>query len=311
MTTADFAFALLRVNVAASGAIALVFALRGMTRRWFGPHLGYGLWLLVPIAAAGALAPGPAHGLASAVGGAGKDWISAGARATVLCGFWAAGVFAAAMVGTWRQFRFALAARAGRAGPAVVGAILPRLVVPSDFAERHSAEERRLIRAHELAHIERGDARWNAFATLATWACWFNPLAHAALSAMRLDQEMACDATALEGRSALRRTYAETLLRASRAGLSAPFVSHLGAGARPLELRLRTLLGSRPPQGRRDAGLAGLAGLCLATFAVAWAFQPPYPAPAQEVVILMQLDPPDPALAARVYQSLPKAPGER
>ena len=308
MTTADLAFALLRVNIAASAAIALVLALRGPARRWFGPHLGYGLWLLVLIAAAGARAPGPADGPASAISGAGKHWLSAGAHSSVLSALWAAGAILTAILAAWRQLRFAAAERAGRAGPAVVGIIQPRLVAPRDFAERYSAEERRLIRAHELAHVARGDARWNAAATLATWTCWFNPLAHVALGVMRLDQEMACDATVLDERPASRRAYAETLLRTSPAGGGAPLVSCLLASAHPLEMRLLTLLQDRAPQGRRDAGLAALAGLCLAAFVAAWAFQPPYPTPAEETVILIQLSPPAPTLAAWVEKNLPPAP---
>ena len=57
----------------------------------------------------------------------------------------------------WRAQRaFLRAARDGRAGPAVLGLIRPRIVMPADDG-RYAAEERALIRAHEREHIARRD----------------------------------------------------------------------------------------------------------------------------------------------------------
>jgi beta-lactamase regulating signal transducer with metallopeptidase domain len=307
MTSADVVLALLRMNLDASAAIALALALRGRARRWFGPHLAYRLWLIVPVAALGAFAPGPANGPASALVGDGKTWLLAGAHARLLVALWAAGAVASAILAFGRQLSFAAAERAGRAGPAVVGIIAPRLVAPRDIAARYSVEERRLIRAHELAHMVRGYTRWNAVATLASWISWFNPLAHVALRLMRFDQEMACDATVLETGLVSRRAYAQTLLRASSAGPVAPFARLLSSRGRSLETRIRTLLHGRTPQRREDAGLAGLAGVCLTMFAAAWACQPPYAARAlRESVVQIDFGPPPPTLTMRIYQTLPE-----
>lgn len=312
MTTADFAFALARINLAASVAVALVMLLRGPVRRCFGPHLAYGLWLLPLIAAAGALTQGPADGPAAQVLSTGRDWLATDAHAERLCAVWAAGAVLAAALAAWRQARFAAAERAGRAGPAVVGMIQPRLVVPRDFAERFTAEQRRLVRAHELAHVERGDPRWNAVAALAAWACWFNPLTWAALHCLRIDQEMACDATVVEARPTSRRAYARTLAQVSPSGLTGPLVSCLLDRGHPLEVRLHALLQDRPTQGRQDAGLAGLVALAAATFAAAWALQPPAFTPAaQPTLTLVQFNSPTPALTAWVYENLPPRPGPR
>ncbi|HEY3798459.1 MAG TPA: M56 family metallopeptidase [Caulobacteraceae bacterium] len=307
MTSADLLLALARLNLAASAAVLLVLALRGAARRWIGPHLAYRLWLLVPVAAAGALLPGPGDGPAGALDAVASGRVT-GTSTDLLFWLWTAGFVAAVSLGAWRHWRFALAERAGRAGPAVLGVIQPRLVVPRDFARRYSPDERRLIRAHELAHIERGDARCNALAALAVSACWFNPLALVAMRAMRFDQELACDATVLTGAGVQRRAYAETLLNAAPAALQAPFVSHLHGEARSLETRLRTLMQPRTPDWRGDAGLAGLVALGAVVFAAAWWVQPPSIPPAMQTLVVVSLDPPSAATRAWVYADLPKRP---
>src|SRR6185437_11079103 len=192
MTTAELLVALARANLAAGAAIVAVLALRSPARRAFGAHLAYALWLMVPAAAAGVLtpalgSPGLVPALAGA-GAAGRSWLAAPGRAQGLAALWLAGFAASAALALWRQSRFAAAARAGRAGPAVAGLLRPRLIMPSDFDARFSPAEQRLIRAHELAHIERQDGRVAALAVVAGWVCWFNPLAPAALAAFRTDQ---------------------------------------------------------------------------------------------------------------------------
>jgi beta-lactamase regulating signal transducer with metallopeptidase domain len=306
--SADLILALLRCNLAAAAGVLVVLAARGPARAWFGAHVGYALWLLVPFAASAALLPGPVRAVAPDVSPPGRDWVSAGAHAPELLAVWALGAVASAALGFWSQLRFAAAERAGLAGPAVVGVVQPRIVAPRGFRERFSAEERWLIRSHELAHIERGDLGWNALATLATWACWFNPLAHVARQAMRFDQELACDATVLAGRPDQRRAYAEALLRALPASPTAPFANNWRSG--PFEARIRTLLADRPTASRQDAGVAALIALGVATFAVCWAAQPPAaaraagPAEVHERVILIELQPANPSLAAWAFPPL-------
>jgi beta-lactamase regulating signal transducer with metallopeptidase domain len=161
----------------------------------------------------------------------------------------------------------------------VAGILQPRLVIPADFARRFSDEERRLIRAHEIAHIERHDCRLGALAVAAGWICWFNPLAWLAVSAFRGDQEFACDATVMERLPRARRAYAETMLRAQPLAQEAAFVLHWRAGGRGLESRLQMLARRPPSQLRRDLGLAALITLCAGSFGAAWATQPPPPRP--------------------------------
>jgi len=307
--TAELLAAFARCNVAAGAAILVVLSLRAPLRRWFGAGRAYAAWLIVPLAAIGSLMP--AHLAAGAAGPieATNDrvvgWLSTGGHARALALLWLGGALAAITVAVWRHQRFAAAVRAGRAGPAAVGVIQPRLVTPADFAQRFTAAERRLVRAHELAHIDRLDARYNAAAALATWLCWFNPLLHLGVRAMRLDQELACDATVLARLPSARRLYAETLLRTHPVAAAPVLGCQWSSRAHPLEARIR-MLAVTPGQARQDLGLAVLVAAWAAAFVVAWAVRPPARAAAEgPTVILLELAPPreaDAKLDAAVYR---------
>src|ERR1700753_2325849 len=136
---ADVLIALARANLAASLAIVLVFMVRTPVRRWFGAQLAYAAWILVPIAAAGSLTPldVSARPLASArqVSLAAKAWLATGPDAFLIA-LWLIGVVAGLAWVPGSQYRYSQAARDGQAGPAVFGVIAPRLVTPSDYAQR-------------------------------------------------------------------------------------------------------------------------------------------------------------------------------
>jgi beta-lactamase regulating signal transducer with metallopeptidase domain len=101
-------------------------------------------------------------------------------------------------------------------GPLALGLLDRRIVVPSDFATRYSAEEQRLALDHELIHHRRGDIWFNHLALLFLGLNWFNPLAWAAFRAFRIDQELACDA-AVAARSPrqARHDYASALIKSA------------------------------------------------------------------------------------------------
>lgn len=315
MTMAELLIGLARANLAAGAAILMVLALRAPARRAFGAHVAYGLWLIVPAAAAGALtpaaigSPGWAPAIAAA-GESGRAWLAGAGHASSLAALWLLGFSASAALALWRQSRFAAAARAGRAGPAVTGVLRPRLVVPADFGQRFSEAERRLIRAHELAHIDRQDGRVAALAVAATWICWFNPLAHVALRLFRADQELACDATVMARMPKARRAYAAAMLATEPAARAVVFGCAWLALEHPLATRLAALAHRAPDEMRDSFGIGVMSTLALTSFAAAWAAQPPPPQPAQatpgETVILMELSPPAPQEAAWVYRAAPR-----
>jgi beta-lactamase regulating signal transducer with metallopeptidase domain len=280
---AEILLALLRANIAASLAIVAVLLLRGPARRLFGAQAAYALWLAVPAAMTGALfaltARAAPAGAAQALNHAAELWLSGRDHADELLVLWAVGVLAGLTFVVCSQRRFLLAARAGRAGPAVVGVINARLVTPADFAERFTVEERRLIRAHERAHIDRRDPRANALVVLIQCLGWFNPILHLAARALRLDQELACDAAVVAQAPRSRRRYAETLLRSQLASAGRPPLGcHWAArGVHPLEARITMLSRPSPPQGRQDLGLLVLLLLGAGAGLAAWAVQPAQP----------------------------------
>ena len=262
--------ALAGVNLAAGLAILLVLAARLFVRRSFGPEVAYGLWAIPPAAGLATLLPARvADGLqlAPATGQA--------SHAAVLLAVWLVGAVIAALWLAALQIRFLHLARAGLTGPAVIGVIAPRLVMPRDDGA-YSDAERALVRAHEREHIARGDPRANALLAAVQCLCWFNPLVHLAAGLIRLDQELACDAAVVRRRGVAKAAYARALLKVQMTSGALPLGARwLANGAHPLELRIASL--ARPPH--RD-GLTGpilvLAALAVAVVA-AWAGQPPVP----------------------------------
>jgi beta-lactamase regulating signal transducer with metallopeptidase domain len=264
---------LLRANLLGALAVLAVFAARLAVRRQFGPEVAYRLWAIPPLTAAATLLPlktfkGAAviHPLANLVPGEFAPWLFAAWTAGIL-------VVAAAM---WRaQAAFLRAARRGTAGPAVVGVVAPKLIMPPDDG-RYTNEERTLIRAHEREHILRKDPRDGALIAILQCLAWFNPLVHAAAHIARLDQELACDAAVLRRHPRSRTLYAKTLLKTQLAGAALPLGCYWPArGRHPLEVRVALL--AHPAA---DASLAGPILILTASVtaaALAWAAEPPTP----------------------------------
>lgn len=230
--------AFLEAHLAATAAIVAVLAARAPARRSLGAGLAYRLWMVPPAVGLAAFAlffvrtgPDPlVAGLAQHVWAV-KPAVVAWALGALALG----GRFLAA------QARFQAELRAGRAGPAVVGLISPRIVMPPDDGA-YAPEELELIRAHERAHVERKDPRAVAFMAIAQCLCWFNPLIHAAAHFLRLDQELACDLSVVLSRPKARGLYARTLLKTQLAATPLPFGCYWPArGKHPLEVRVALL----------------------------------------------------------------------
>jgi beta-lactamase regulating signal transducer with metallopeptidase domain len=263
---------LIRVNLAGAAAILVVLACRAPARRLVGPEMAYRLWAAPPLAALATLMPAPvvegvppADVLASAV----KDW------SEPALGAWALGIALMLAALGWAQQRFVTAARAGRAGPSVVGVISPRIYMPPDDG-RYTAEERAVIRAHEHEHVVRSDPRAGALACALQVLCWFNPLVHLGAHAMRLDQELACDAAVLRRRPHDRVLYARTLLKTQLDAQMLPLGCRWPAkGLHPLEVRVGLLKSPVRYDGMAGPILIAM-GLTILTV-TAWSVQPPAP----------------------------------
>ena len=251
---AVIASAFLLANAVGAAAVAAVALARIPARRVVGPSAAYNLWILPPLA--GFLTP-----LVVLIQHANSP-ISApplGLPLPMLATVWALGVLAVGATFTAAQARFMAEVRAGRAGPAVVGLIYPRLVLPTDDAG-YTPEERELIRAHEREHVARKDPRAAALAALLQALCWFNPLVHLAAYLLRLDQELACDAAVIRSRPDARTLYGETLLKTQLAATPLPFGCYWPArGLHPLEVRIGLLKRRKGAGGRSDGAAVVLA----------------------------------------------------
>lgn len=160
-------------------------------------------------------------------------------------------------------------------GPAVIGALLPRVVLPADFALRFTAEEQALILAHERNHLRTGDAQINALTTALQCVFWFNPLVHIGARLLRIDQEIACDAAVLTRFPVARRAYGEAMLKTQLAPHAPPLGCHWPASAnKQLKERFVMLKEHRQGRARRLAGGAAVAALALGAGVAAWASQP-------------------------------------
>ncbi len=272
-------------------AVSLV---RVPLRGTLGARATYWLWVTVPASALAVALPRAGHKPATAVSGIAWDafglawdritsWIAvihgSGPPSAVVCAVWAlgAGAVFACMVLRQRSFVRSLGTLIllpdgtwrgrGVTEPLLLGALHPRVLVPLDFEQRYSAEEREFVLAHERAHVRRGDTLANAFG--AAWLCifWFNPVMFWAIRLLRLDQDLACDAAVLAAAGRGRRgRYAEALLKtqlAGEGGFPLPLACHWRS-VHPLRQRIAALRG--PIAGRIRHGIGTL---CVATLVAA------------------------------------------
>jgi beta-lactamase regulating signal transducer with metallopeptidase domain len=245
---AFIASAFVLANVVGGAAVAAVAVLRLPIRRLIGPSAAYNLWILPPLAAFVtpiALLISHANTPVGAV-------FELPVPAAVLGLVWVLGAVTLSLIFAVAQARFMAEVRAGRAGPAVIGLIYPRIVLPSEDSG-YTAQERELIRAHEREHVARKDPRAAALAALLQCLCWFNPLVHLAAYLLRLDQELACDAAVMRSRPQARGLYAQTLLKTQLAHTPLPFGCYWPArGLHPLEVRIGLLKRRNGLLGRSD-----------------------------------------------------------
>ncbi len=271
----------------ASVLILIVLLIRRPVARIFGARAAYALWLApalrlvlpplpdpAPIAAA--VSPGTAY-WTLVIEPAGQQFAP---LASILLTIWVGGallMLAVHLVAHRRFLRAALAA--GRPlsvdgvsvdvvatgtidGPMATGLFHPLILVPHDFEQRFTPEQRRFALLHEQLHHKRGDIWASAAALLAGSILWFNPLTYVALGAFRRDMESACDASLLgsAGRDAAP-AYAETILHCA----ARPVPRSLCALTSIDELKGRlTMIASNHGKFAKLSGLMLAGGLVLA-----------------------------------------------
>jgi beta-lactamase regulating signal transducer with metallopeptidase domain len=85
----------------------------------------------------------------------------------------------------------------GATVPMTWGVFRPVILLPRE-ADGWDDERRRVVLAHELAHVRRWDALTQWIAHLALAVYWFNPLVWVAVRKLREEREHACDDAVLE-----------------------------------------------------------------------------------------------------------------
>ncbi len=290
--------------------IALVLVLRGPVGRYFGARTAYVLWVVpflrlilpplvlpapekVPVAIAPVdLSQFPASDLQSSalqsvgsVATKSPHWLPL--LEAMLVAIWLSGVviYIVLRLAAYRRLRAQLlidARTVGEVGgvrlietpatcsPLAFGVVDKVIALPIGFMALTDRQARDLALAHEIAHHRACDLAAN-FAALPLFALhWFNPLSWLGWRAMRRDQEAACDARVVEGRSRLDRARYAALIAgtaaapAPRVALAAPMACPV-LGDKSIIHRLRNLTMNDLSVRRRRMGGAfvGLAALAL------------------------------------------------
>ena len=82
-------------------------------------------------------------------------------------------------------------------GPALIGVLRPKLLLPPCVLHQFAWRELRLILLHELAHLRRGDVAVSYLLSMLQAIHWFNPLVWLAFARIRCERELACDEAVL------------------------------------------------------------------------------------------------------------------
>ena len=146
--------------------------------------------------------------------------------------------------------------------PMTFGLVRPAILVPSEAAE-WSAERRRVVLLHELAHVRRGDPATHLLARAAMNIYWWNPLAWIAWREFLKERERAADDLVLNA-GARASDYAGHLLEVARTLQSAPAIGWAAvAMARRSQLEGRLLAILDSGVNRAAAGRASVLAAAL------------------------------------------------
>ncbi|SDT85719.1 Protein of unknown function [Verrucomicrobium sp. GAS474] len=174
-------------------------------------------------------------------------------------------------------------------GPALLGWLRPRILLPADLAATWSREELEAVLLHELAHFRALDIPGDWIFSLARAVQWFNPFAHLAYRRWRIAREEAADAATLsllaETENDAPRFYGDLLLRLVKRQNETPFHPHgalaIAESHATLKQRLRMIVTPPSPKNTFPCVLLTvlLAGLVTLTVTLHPAYAAPAPAP--------------------------------
>lgn len=98
-------------------------------------------------------------------------------------------------------------------GPAVLGWLRPRILLPSFLVDRMDDEALRILIAHEMTHIRRGDLFWAFLQTVVGSLWWFHPAVWIANRQLNLECERSCDEETIARLECPPSAYAKCLLQ--------------------------------------------------------------------------------------------------
>lgn len=141
--------------------------------------------------------------------------------------------------------------------PMACGILRPAILLPAE-ASQWTAERRRVVLLHELAHVERGDLATHLLGRIALLLYWWNPLAWLGWREFLKERERAADDLVLRmGTDA--PGYASHLLEIARAMQASSPVAVAMARKSELEGRMIAILDSKIDRKGAGAVLAGAA----------------------------------------------------
>lgn len=145
--------------------------------------------------------------------------------------------------------------------PLLLGLFQPVVVLPAKCLQEPWPGRLRLMVAHELAHLQRGDLWWGWGPALARVLFFFHPLVWLGQREFRLAQEMACDELAVRISQAAPLEYGAMLVRAAAEGGASPGLAAVGVveSYQTVQRRLRALKRAQPLSRRQAVAIAGLA----------------------------------------------------
>ncbi len=147
-------------------------------------------------------------------------------------------------------------------GPACIGLLRPKLILPSEMALHWDERLLRPILAHELVHARRGDMLWGLLQFLAQIVWWFHPLVWWLGRRASVLCERCCDDEVLTRGKCQAGDYAESLVRVLelRNSLQPLPLGALHVGSRYYYTAAGTLDGRSPIEVAHNA--VEVAGYC-------------------------------------------------
>jgi beta-lactamase regulating signal transducer with metallopeptidase domain len=149
----------------------------------------------------------------------------------------------------------------GAAMPMTWGILRPVVLIPAE-ADGWTAERKRVVLLHEMAHVARRDCLWQTVARLACAAYWFHPGVWWAAAQMHVEREQACDDQVLAA-GTRASDYAGHLLEVARAFRTRPLTAAAAvamARRSQLEDRVVAVLDAARARGRVPLRMAVVAG---------------------------------------------------